>query len=69
MRHKEEAMDIVITLDKKYKADWKHTFEKELDKVMIPLGFSRSGSGVKKDGATEIYYRQFGVCLGEIDNG
>lgn len=57
--------EITVIIDKKYDINWKHTFEKELDKVMVPLGFTRSGSQVKEDNTTEIYFRQFGVCKGE----
>jgi hypothetical protein len=55
--------DVIIILDKKYDLDWKHRIEKELDKVMVPLGFSRTGSCVIKDNTTKIYFRQFGVCV------
>lgn len=44
--------DITITIDKKYDLVWKHIFEKELDKIMVPLGFTRSGSSVLSDDTT-----------------
>ena len=54
--------DITVILDRKYNIDWKHTIEKELDKVFVPLGFTRSGTCVNIDGTTVISYRQFGIC-------
>jgi hypothetical protein len=43
--------------------DWIHAIEKELDKSMVKLGFTRTETS-KNEKDTEFKYRQFGVCQG-----
>lgn len=62
---KQPAGDLIATLPHgdQFNIDFIHQIEQEIDKVLIPLGFSRTGT--HKGEEVTMNYRQFGVATGE----
>ena len=54
--------DIVLKINTPLDIEFIHIIEKEVDAVLIPLGFSRQSTAHEKD-HVEISFRQFGACL------
>ena len=58
----EDRSAIQVVLNGDYKIEFVHQIEKEIDKAVNKLGFTRSGTSHYQD-RTEINYRQFGRAL------